>query len=118
MEWDEKPPFISNLKFYGDDYFPYGLGRCGEFTLSQVALLEVHGRAYEGLHLGTREPSCDEEREFIAVCRGERAPETEHERVWMLFQEKVNSSKPVSAFESTSSGSATRERFHVEDLSV
>ncbi len=55
MEWDEKPPFISNLKFYGDDYFPYGLGRCGEFTLSQVALLEVHGRAYEGLHLGTRE---------------------------------------------------------------
>ncbi len=99
MEMSKTMPFYSELKFYGDLYFPYGIARAGEFTVNQVALLEKHGHAYEGLYLGTREPCCAEEEQFLYVCRGEREPETEHERVWMSLQQKANSRRGVSAFE-------------------
>jgi uncharacterized protein YifE (UPF0438 family) len=85
--------FSSSRKFYGDDYFPYGISRCGEFTNQQVDLLTSHGWAYLELAEGLRSPETPEEEAFILSCRGEREAVTEHEKVWALFCEKVSRPK-------------------------
>ncbi|HBC55773.1 MAG TPA: hypothetical protein DCZ03_01285 [Gammaproteobacteria bacterium] len=90
--------FYSESKFYPDQHFPYGLSRSGDFNLFQAALLEKHGKAYEALHFGRREPVNGEEARFISVCRGELPPQTEHEKVWLYFCEKIERKPPVSAF--------------------
>lgn len=87
---DIQSPFFSNSKFYAQQHFPYGIGRSGEFTKLQTSLLETHGKAYEALHSGQREPLNDEERQFVAVCRGQAAASTDHEKAWLLFCEKTN----------------------------
>lgn len=94
----KKDSFLSNTKFYSDKYFPHGFARCGEFSREQADLLERHGRAYEALDKGKREPVNDEEAHFILVCRGEAKPETEHEDVWMRYRRKVEKRPTVSPF--------------------
>ncbi len=94
----KKDSFISNSKFYPNRHFPYGFARCGDFTSEQAELLERHGRAYEALHMGDREPANEEESRFIAVCRGDAEPTTEHEKVWMLYRKKITSRPTVSPF--------------------
>ena len=89
------PSFDSNRKFYGDDYFSYGIDRSGEFTLKQANLLIQHGWAYLALAQGTRVPATPEEETFVAVCRGEQVPETIHEKVWMLFCSKISLPKTM-----------------------
>jgi uncharacterized protein YifE (UPF0438 family) len=118
MEMSENTPFYSDLKFYGDMYFPYGIARAGEFTVNQVALLEKHGHAYQALHLGMRQPCCEEEKQFLAVCQGEREPETEHERVWMSLQQKANSRRGVSAFEMIYTDSPDADHFDDECIGL
>lgn len=94
----KKEPFNSNSRFYSDKYFPHGIARSGEFSRDQADLLERHGRAYEALHGGQREPVNEEEAHFIAVCRGEAEPMTEHEKVWMRYRQKISKRPTVSPF--------------------
>ncbi len=94
----QKSSFRSNSRFYPDKHFPYGFARCGDFTSEQAELLERHGRAYEALHMGDREPANEEEARFIAVCRGEADATTEHEKAWMLYRKKVAYRPTVSPF--------------------
>ncbi len=89
------PPFYSNRKFYGDDYFPYGIERSGEFTREQAELLIQHGWAYMALAMGDRAPTSPEEEAFVAVCREQQAPETAHEKLWMLFRSKTSAQKAM-----------------------
>lgn len=97
----ETPSFYSNSKFYAEEHFPYGIDRCGEFTIEQAALLIKHGKAYQALHNGVCEPINDEERKFVAVCRGEKQAVTDHEKVWMRFCEKTQKRNAISAFGGT-----------------
>lgn len=85
----EKTAFYSPAKHWGNDFFPYGFPRSGEFTLQQARLLEDHGRAYEALASGAREPMNKEEKAFVAFCRGERAARTVHEKVWQIYLSKL-----------------------------
>ncbi len=94
----KKHSFQSNSKFYPNKHFPYGFARCGDFTNEQAELLERHGRAYEALQSGDREPSNEEEVRFIAVCRGEVDAMSEHEKAWMLYRKKVAYKPTVSPF--------------------
>ena len=87
--------FFCSAKFYAQQQFPYGIGRSGDFSKLQTALLENHGRAYEELHSGTREPVTDEERQFVEVCRGKLQPSTDHEKVWMRFCDKTSRKRSV-----------------------
>lgn len=98
IDMNKIDPFATHSRFYGDAYFPYGLSRSGEFNRRQSELLECHGKAYEGLYQGLREPVNSEEQRFLAVCRGEVEAVSEHEKVWMLFLRKVESRVSVSAF--------------------
>lgn len=90
--------FSCARKFDGDRFFRYGLSRSGEFTYSQVALLELHGRAYQDLEHGEREPVNQEEKDFIKVCQGLKQAETVHERVWQQFRRKTQAQKPYPVF--------------------
>lgn len=81
--------FEANKRFYADKHFPYGISRSGEFNRQQAKLLEEHGEAYQALHSGERSPINDEERDFVAVCKGEKPAQTEHEVAWIRFCEKT-----------------------------
>jgi uncharacterized protein YifE (UPF0438 family) len=87
--------FSSNRKFFAADFFPYGLARSGEFTRSQVDLLEAHGYAYQSLEDGSRSAESAEEERFVSVCRGEVEPESCHEKVWRRFCQKTRSTKAL-----------------------
>jgi uncharacterized protein YifE (UPF0438 family) len=52
-----------------------------------------HGYAFNELDLGKREPATDEEKLFVAVCRGEREPVTEPERVWIKYMDRIKRPK-------------------------
>ena len=77
--------FLTNSKFYADEHFRYGLARSGEFLSSQVTLLENHGHAYQALHNGDRQPTTDEEKHFVEVCKGFAEATTNHEKAWQRF---------------------------------
>lgn len=90
--------FISPKKFYGEEHFPYGISRSGEFNRNQAALLEEYGTAYQELHSGQREPCNDEERDFVLTCKGEKEAQTVHELAWARFCEKTQKRNPVTSF--------------------
>lgn len=90
--------FFSPKKFYGEEHFPYGISRSGEFNRNQAALLEDHGTAYQELHSGHREPCNDEERAFVLVCKGEKVAQTMHELAWMRYCQKAQEGSRVAGF--------------------
>lgn len=77
--------FYAARKYYDDENFPYGFDRSGEFTPSQVRILTDHGFALQQLTSGTREPVTEEERSFLAFCRGEHPSETPVEKTWERY---------------------------------
>jgi len=81
--------FHSSKKFYAREYFPFGIERSGEFSITQAKLLLEHGEAYQDLNSGLRTPINDEERAFVEVCSEEKPATTEHEKVWMRFLDKI-----------------------------
>ena len=64
--------FLSNKKFYGEEHYPYGISRSGDFNNEQSTLLQNHGIAYQELHSGARAPINEEEQAFVIVCEGNR----------------------------------------------
>ncbi|MBC0402478.1 DUF413 domain-containing protein, partial [Escherichia coli] len=44
-------------------------------------------------HNSKREPVTEEEKLFVAVCRGEREPVTEAERVWSKYMTRIKRPK-------------------------
>lgn len=81
----QKQAFHSDSKFWAREYFPKGIGRSGHFNKTQAVLLETHGKTYQALSEGSKIPEFEEEKAFVEVCRGERAPESEHEKTWCRF---------------------------------
>ncbi|RLV57886.1 DUF413 domain-containing protein [Parashewanella curva] len=98
MEKRESQSFSSKSRFYGEQYFPHGLARSGDFTRQQVTLLEAHGAVYEALHRGTIQPKNEEEQRFVNVCSGEAVAVSPHEKVWMTFVRKIEAQKSFSPF--------------------
>jgi len=90
--------FCTDRQFNPKQYFPYGINRSGEFTCEQAELLINHGHAYQALADGSRKPRTGDEERFVAVCRGERAAESAHERAWSVFCAKI--SRPRSTVNS------------------
>lgn len=77
--------FITVHRFFDNKNYPRGFSRHGDFTIKEAQLLERLGYAFNALDLGKREPATEEEKHFIAVCRGEHEPETEAEKVWSKY---------------------------------
>ncbi|MDR0219672.1 MAG: DUF413 domain-containing protein [Enterobacteriaceae bacterium] len=81
--------FITTNRFFDNKHYPRGFSRHGDFTIKEAQLLERYGYAFNELDLGKREPQTEEEKLFVAVCRGERAPATTEEKVWAKYLEKI-----------------------------
>ena len=78
--------FKAEKTFSDRGHFPYPFARSGELSKKQATLLEQHGRAYKDLESGEREPITPEEVEFLRFCHNEKAAETEHEKIWQMYQ--------------------------------
>lgn len=104
--------FATNSRFFDNKHYPRGFSRHGDFTIKEAQLLERHGYAFNELDLAKREPTTEEERLFIEVCRGVREPQTEAERVWSKYMTRI---KRPKRFHTLSGGKPQMEG--VEDYS-
>jgi hypothetical protein len=57
---------------------------------------------YQSLDLGSRKPATDQQRRFVAVCRGKLPPITDHEHTYLWWRKISNRKLP-----STTPGSAS-----------
>ncbi|KEA50373.1 MULTISPECIES: DUF413 domain-containing protein [Mangrovibacter] len=85
--------FTTTNRFFDNKYYPRGFSRHGDFTIKEAQILERFGYAFNELDIGKREPVTEEEKQFVAVCRGERAPATEAERVWAKYVTRIKRPK-------------------------
>ncbi|MDX7991225.1 DUF413 domain-containing protein [Xenorhabdus littoralis] len=85
--------FITTNRFFDNKNYPRGFSRHGDFTIKEAQLLERSGHAFNELDLGKREPQTEKEKLFVAVCRGERAPVTTEEKVWIKYLAKISRPK-------------------------
>ena len=75
--------------------YPRGFSRHGDYTIKESQVLEQYGQAFKALDSGERKPATKEEKEFVAFCRGERAPETFFEKTWNKYRTRINTTKRV-----------------------
>ncbi|ANI29696.1 hypothetical protein PL78_07625 [Yersinia entomophaga] len=85
--------FITTNRFFDNKHYPRGFSRHGDFTIKEAQLLERHGYAFNELDLGKREPANEEEQLFVAVCRGEREPVSDAEKVWSKYITRIRRPK-------------------------
>lgn len=81
--------YTNTMKFFDTKFYPRGFSRHGDFTIKEAQLLENYGHAFNDLDLAKREPDTEEEKHFVAVCRGECEPVTEAERVWSKYTTRI-----------------------------
>lgn len=81
--------YTTAMRFFDNKYYPRGFSRHGDFTIKESQLLEKCGHAFNDLALGKREPVNEEEKHFVAMCRGEAEPVTDAERVWSKYMERI-----------------------------
>lgn len=88
-----KESFDTSRKFYDDKNYPRGMSRSGEYSISEVQLLEKYGVALSGISNGEITPVTNEEKQFKNVCQGKQEAKTSIEKAWMKYQHKVLSPK-------------------------
>ena len=79
--------FSVTRRFFDDKNYPRGFSRHGDYTIKESQVLEQYS--------GERKPATKEEKEFVAFCRGERAPETFFEKTWNKYRTRINTTKRV-----------------------
>ena len=84
-----KESFQTSRKFYDDKNYPRGMNRSGDYSLSEVNILEKYGIALSAIASGAAEPKTEEEIQFKAVCDNEIAPTTAIEKAWLKYQNKI-----------------------------
>lgn len=88
-----KESFLASRKFYDDKNYPRGMSRSGDFTLNEVQIIENHGVALQALMTKEQPPINDEEAHFVLVCEGAAEANTNIEKAWKKYQNKVLSPK-------------------------
>ncbi|KGQ38694.1 hypothetical protein JP35_07635 [Gallibacterium anatis] len=82
-------------RFFDDKNYPRGFARHGDYTIRESQALENHGLAFLELENGSREPVTEEEKQFVAFCRGERPAETFFEKTWAKYRARISRTKRV-----------------------
>ena len=90
--------FESVGTYYDDANFPRGFSKSGEFTITESDLLHKYGLSLSALESGERSPATAQEKHFIAVCRGDKEPDSQLERTWLKYRSKLGVKPLVSAF--------------------
>lgn len=87
--------FSVTRRFFDDKNYPRGFLRHGDYTIKESQILEQFGQAFKALDLGEREPATEEEKSFVAFCRGEHPAQTFFEKVWGKYCSNISTCKRV-----------------------
>lgn len=87
--------FSVERRFFDDKNYPRGFSRHGDYTIKESQALEQYGQAFKALDAGERKPVTDEEKAFVAFCKGEREAETFLEKTWDKYRSRISSTKRV-----------------------
>ena len=71
--------------YYDDMHFPHGFARSGYFTKRQAEILTSYGRHLRELWTEELEPGNNVEKDFVAVCQGNKVAESEIEKTWQAY---------------------------------
>lgn len=82
--------FVTKQRFFDSKHYPRGFSRHGDFTIKEAQLLEKYGHAFAELDAEQRKPTTTEEQAFVAVCKGTKAPVTEHEKTWIKYMHCIH----------------------------
>lgn len=85
--------FSVTRRFFDDKNYPRGFARHGDYTIRESQTLEQFGQACLALESGERKPKTDEEKQFVAVCKGECEAQTFLEKTWLKYRSKISKSK-------------------------
>lgn len=85
--------FSTTNRFFDNKFYPRGFSRHGDFTIKEAQLLERYGYALNELDLGKRQPVTAEEIQFVAVCRGDHQAETDLEKTWAKYVNRIRRPK-------------------------
>ncbi|MBF0266250.1 MAG: DUF413 domain-containing protein [Gammaproteobacteria bacterium] len=86
----EQNSFVSNVKFYDDINFPYGLNRSGEFTNDEAELLKNCGHVIHKLVNKELRPENEEQEHFLSVISGETKPLYKIEKAFIKYLNAIN----------------------------
>lgn len=89
-KFDPMEGFEPGPAFYDMKKFPRGFNKYGEFTREEASFLHSYGRQMQALEKGEKKPSSKAEKQFVAVCRGDRNPETVLEKAWVKYLDRLN----------------------------
>lgn len=87
--------FVAVRRFFDDKNYPRGFSRHGDYTIRESQVLENHGLAFLELENGTRKAKTEEEKQFVAFCKGERPAETLFEKTWDKYRSRINQKRRV-----------------------
>lgn len=96
--------FSVTRRFFDDKNYPRGFSRHGDYTIRESQTLEQFGQACLALESGERTPMTAEEKQFVAVVKGEREAETTLEKVWLKYRALTSKTKRIYTLSGDVSG--------------
>lgn len=96
--------FSVTRRFFDDKNYPRGFSRHGDYTIRESQTLEQFGQACLALENGERKPATAEEKQFVAVMKGEREAETTLEKVWLKYRALTSKTKRIYTLSGDVSG--------------
>ncbi|AUI66951.1 MULTISPECIES: DUF413 domain-containing protein [Glaesserella] len=96
--------FSVTRRFFDDKNYPRGFSRHGDYTIRESQTLEQFGQACLALENGERKPTTEEEKQFVAVVKGEREAETFLEKVWLKYRSLTSQTKRIYTLSGDVSG--------------
>lgn len=77
-------------------HFPEGFASNPAFTEQNAEQLMQFGETLVGLECGIKFPQNQEERNFVAFCKGNKSATTEMERLWEKYRGQIRKLRPVA----------------------
>ena len=96
--------FSVTRRFFDDKNYPRGFSRHGDYTIRESQTLEQFGQACVALESGERKPATAEEKQFVAVVKGEKAAETFLEKTWIKYRELTSKTTRIYTLSGDVSG--------------
>lgn len=101
--------FSVTRRFFDDKNYPRGFSRHGDYTIRESQTLEQFGQACLALETGERQPATAEEKQFVAVLKGERTAETALEKVWVKYRTLTSKTKRIYTLSGDVSGDSVSD---------
>lgn len=87
--------FSVTRRFFDDKNYPRGFARHGDYTIRESQTLEQFGQACLALETGERAAVTEEEKRFVAVCKGEEIAESIIEKSWLKYRALTTGAKRI-----------------------